>query len=271
MHGCPSEPPSLKAASFLIEFSLLWADKASPIFVTKLYCSMLNDRLVHSLFTVASLLFQRLGLMNVSSLQKKDNGRWLKAQRLKKTIKADFGAFIQKLELLPLPQPAHPKAPHPLTGLNFAVSDVFDIEGYVTGFGDPDWVRTHEASSWTSPVVLTLVKGGATCVGKTVVDELAYSIHGENKYYSTPTNPAEPACVPGGSSSGAAVAIAANSVDFSLGLFAKDPNILHRVGLVLMQLPFLDKCNPRKILLADDCFQLLKIPVDRVLQVVTNS
>ena len=50
----------------------------------------------------------------------------------------------------------------------------FDIEGYVTGFGHPDWVRTHEASSRTSPVVLALVEGGATCVGKTVVDELAY-------------------------------------------------------------------------------------------------
>ena len=50
----------------------------------------------------------------------------------------------------------------------------FDIEGYVTGFGHPDWVRTQEESSRTSPVVLALVEGGATCVGKTVVDELAY-------------------------------------------------------------------------------------------------
>lgn len=234
-------------------------------------------------------------------------------KRLKKTIKADFGAFIQKLELLPPPQPAPPKAPHPLTGLNFAVSDVFDIEGYVTGFGHPDWAKTHEPSSRTSPVVLTLVEGGATCVGKTVVDELAFSTHGENKHYSTPTNPAAPACIPGGSSSGAAVAVAANFVEFSLGidtlggvrvaaafcgvigfrpsygvvshtgiipvsssldtvgLFAKDPNILRRVGLVLLQLPYSDKRNPRQILLADDCFQLLKIPMERVSQVVINS
>ncbi|KAG8476630.1 hypothetical protein CXB51_030337 [Gossypium anomalum] len=240
-------------------------------------------------------------------------GIFLVTKRLKKTIKADFGAFIQKLELLPPPQPAPPKAPHPLTGLNFAVSDVFDIEGYVTGFGHPDWLRTHEPSTRTSPVVLALVEGGATCIGKTVVDELAYSIHGENKHYSTPTNPAAPARFPGGSSSGAAVAVAADFVDFSLGidtlggirvpaafcgvigfrpsygvisntgiipvsssldtvgLFAKDPSTLHRVGLVLLQLPFSVQRNPKQILLADDCFELLKIPKDRISQVVTNS
>ncbi|XP_031255979.1 outer envelope protein 64, chloroplastic-like [Pistacia vera] len=65
-------------------------------------------------------------------------------------------------------------------------------------------------------VFLTLVEGGATCVGKTVVDELAYSINGVSKHYRTPINPAAHARVPGGSCSGAAVAVAANLVDFSL-------------------------------------------------------
>ncbi|XP_062083487.1 uncharacterized protein LOC133789746 [Humulus lupulus] len=50
----------------------------------------------------------------------------------------------------------------------------FDINGQVTGFGHPDWARTHEAASGTCPVVSTLVEGGATCIGKIVVDELAY-------------------------------------------------------------------------------------------------
>lgn len=44
-----------------------------------------------------------------------------------------------------------------------------------------------------------------------------FSIIGENKHYGTPTNPAAQARVPGGSSSGAAVAVAAGLVDFSLG------------------------------------------------------
>ncbi|KAL0743438.1 hypothetical protein Bca4012_084951 [Brassica carinata] len=145
-------------------------------------------------------------------------GILLAAKKLKKTIREDFGAFVDKLLLLPPPQPAPPKAPHPLTGLSFAISDVFDVTGYVTGFGHPDWVRTHEAASSTCPVVSTLVEGGATCVGKTVVDELAFSISGENKHYEPPTNPAAHDRIPGGACSGAAVAVATNAVDFALGI-----------------------------------------------------
>lgn len=55
------------------------------------------------------------------------------------------------------------------------------------------------------------------------------------------------------------------------GLLAKDPSTLRRVGLVLLQLPFSVQRNPKQILLADDCFELLKIPKDRISQVVTNS
>uniref|UniRef100_A0A2P2LT83 Toc64 family protein n=1 Tax=Rhizophora mucronata TaxID=61149 RepID=A0A2P2LT83_RHIMU len=240
-------------------------------------------------------------------------GILLFTRRFKKAVREDFGAFVHKLQLLPPPQPAPPKAPHPLTGLTFAVSDLFDIEGYVTGFGHPDWARTHEAASRTSSAVSSLVEGGATCIGKTVVDELAYGISGENKHYGTPTNPAAPARVPGGSSSGAAVAVASNLIDFSLGVdtiggvrvpagycgiigfrpsygatphmgiipisasldtvgwFAKDPNILHCVGHLLLQLPFGAQRNPRQIIIADDCFQLIKMPVERVSQVVIKS
>jgi len=55
------------------------------------------------------------------------------------------------------------------------------------------------------------------------------------------------------------------------GLFARDPNVLRRVGHVLLQLPYVGQRNPRQIILADDCFQLLKMPVDRVTQAVTKS
>lgn len=44
----------------------------------------------------------------------------------------------------------------------------------MSGFGHPEWAKTHEAASRTSLVVSALVDGGATCVGKTVIDELAY-------------------------------------------------------------------------------------------------
>ena len=49
------------------------------------------------------------------------------------------------------------------------------------------------------------------------MDELAYSLNGENKHYGTPRNPACPDRVPGGSSSGSAVACASGDVDFAIG------------------------------------------------------
>lgn len=51
-------------------------------------------------------------------------GILLMTRKLKKAVKEDFGAFVERLQLLPPPQPAPPKAPHPLTGLSFAVSDM---------------------------------------------------------------------------------------------------------------------------------------------------
>lgn len=50
----------------------------------------------------------------------------------------------------------------------------FDIDGLVTGFGNPDWSRTHGVATGTSPIVSALVDGGATCTGKTVVDDMAF-------------------------------------------------------------------------------------------------
>ncbi|RWR76660.1 amidase 1 isoform X1 [Cinnamomum micranthum f. kanehirae] len=127
--------------------------------------------------------------------------------------KEEFGAFIEKFTL---PPPSN--SPQlPLHSLTFAVKDIFDIKGSVIGFGNPDWARTHEAATSTAPSVLAILDGGATSVGKTIMDEMAYSIDGENKHYGTPTNPCAPDRIPGGSSSGSAVAVAAELVDFSLG------------------------------------------------------
>ncbi|KAJ0975385.1 hypothetical protein J5N97_017350 [Dioscorea zingiberensis] len=127
----------------------------------------------------------------------------------------DSGAFIHRFELRPSSHPL-PGVQLPLQGLTFAVKDIFDINGHVTGFGNPNWARTHAAATSTSPVVLSVLEAGATCVGKTVMDEMAYSINGENYHYGTPVNPRAPDRVPGGSSSGSAVAVAAELVDFSL-------------------------------------------------------
>lgn len=105
----------------------------------------------------------------------------------------------------------------PLRGLSFAVKDVFDIAGHRTGNGNPVWLETHEPAAHTASAVERLLGAGARMVGKTQTDELTYSLNGENVHYGTPVNPNAPGRIPGGSSSGSAVAVAGRLVDFALG------------------------------------------------------
>ena len=105
----------------------------------------------------------------------------------------------------------------PLQGLSFAAKDIFDVVGYVTGGGNPDWKATHQPAQRNAWVVQTLMDAGAAMVGKTITDELTRGIFGENAHYGTPVNPRAPGRVPGGSSSGSASAVAGGLVDFALG------------------------------------------------------
>jgi len=109
------------------------------------------------------------------------------------------------------------KAGGPLSGLSFAAKDVFDIAGFRTGAGNPDWLRTHPPAEITASSVQRLLDAGATLVGKTHTDELTFSLNGENHHYGTPVNPNASGRIPGGSSSGSASAVAGGLVDFALG------------------------------------------------------
>ncbi|KAI9177878.1 hypothetical protein LWI28_020220 [Acer negundo] len=234
-------------------------------------------------------------------------------RKVKMSAPLDFGAFVERFELLPFPQPPPPAARQSLSGLTFAINDMFDLKGYVTGFGSLDWVRTHEEAGKTAVVVTLLLKNGATCVGKTVIDEMAFGITGENKHYGTPTNPLMPSHIPGGSSSGSAVAVATEIVDFALGTdtiggvripasfcgilgyrpsqgavctigilpnsqtldtvgwFARNPSILHRVGHVLLQLNAVEPRRSRRLVFADDLFQLSKVPKQKTVHVICKA
>ena len=105
----------------------------------------------------------------------------------------------------------------PLSGLTFAVKDVFHIAGHRTGFGSPEWLATHEPAAETAAVVRRLLDAGARMAGKTHSDEMAYSLTGENVHYGTPLNSRAPDRVPGGSSNGSVAAVAAGLVDFAIG------------------------------------------------------
>ena len=185
----------------------------------------------------------------------------------------------------------------PIAGLTFAVKDLFDFAGHVTGAGNPDWQRTHEPARITAVVVERLVSAGATALGKTHTDELSRGIFGENAHFGTPVNPRAPGRVPGGSSSGSAAAVAGELTDFALGTdtggsvrvpasfcgiygirpthgrlpltgvvgqapsfdtvgwFARDPNLLARVGAVLFGKE-IAATLPNRLVIAEDAFAI---------------
>ncbi|HEY5153754.1 MAG TPA: amidase family protein, partial [Acidimicrobiales bacterium] len=125
---------------------------------------------------------------------------------------ADPGAFV------PGPAAHRAGAPDgPLVGLTFAAKDLFDLIGLVTGAGNPDWARTHEPASADADAVAALLGAGATLAGRTITDELAFSIIGMNPHYGTPRNAVAGDRIPGGSSSGSASAVAHGLVDVALG------------------------------------------------------
>ncbi|GAB3645609.1 amidase [Glycomyces tarimensis] len=105
----------------------------------------------------------------------------------------------------------------PLSGLRLAVKDVFDVAGMPTGAGNPRWLETHDVPQDDSVAVARLRRAGASVVGKTITDELAWSINGTNAHYGAPDNPVGPGRMPGGSSSGSASAVALGLADIGLG------------------------------------------------------
>lgn len=105
----------------------------------------------------------------------------------------------------------------PLAGLTFAAKDLFDVAGYPTGGGNPDWARQSKLPTRHAWAVQRLLDAGATLIGKTITDEISLGILGENPFDGTPLNPSAPDRVPGGSSSGSASAVAQGLCDTALG------------------------------------------------------
>jgi amidase len=105
----------------------------------------------------------------------------------------------------------------PLSGLTFAVKDLFDVAGVPTGGGNHDWAKANPVPERHAWAVQVLLDAGAELVGKTITDEVSLGILGESAFDGTPLNSAAPDRVPGGSSSGSAAAVAAGQCDTALG------------------------------------------------------
>ena len=195
----------------------------------------------------------------------------------------------------------------PLSNMTFAAKDIFDVKGFVTGGGNPDWKATQNPAEQTAWAVQMLVDAGAVMVGKTLTDELTRGIFGENAHYGTPVNSNALGRVPGGSSSGSASAVAGTLVDFALGSdtggsvrvpasfcglyglrpthgriplsgvlpqsssydtvgwFARDIETFAKVGTVILQSE-ISNTLPKKVIIAEDAFELLDRSTYEVLQ-----
>ena len=119
-----------------------------------------------------------------------------------------------------MPYPDAP-VPHagtgPLAGLTFAVKDLFHVAGYPTSGGQPLLLAQSGIKARTAPTVQKLLDAGAVFAGKTLTDELAFSMNGNNAHFGAPINGGAPDRITGGSSSGSAAAVSNSLVDFALG------------------------------------------------------
>lgn len=129
---------------------------------------------------------------------------------------------------MPLHDPAHAFVPYPdapvarastgpLADLSFAAKDLFDVAGYPTGGGNPIVLAMSGIKTRTAPTVQKLLDAGARFAGKTVTDELAFSMNGNNAHFGAPINGGAPLRITGGSSSGSASAVSSSLCDFALG------------------------------------------------------
>jgi len=102
----------------------------------------------------------------------------------------------------------------PLYGVPFAIKDNIDLAGHPTTAACREFSYVAQASA---AVVERLVAAGAIALGKTNLDQFATGLVGTRSPYGVPGNAFDPAYIPGGSSSGSAVAVAAGLASFALG------------------------------------------------------
>jgi amidase len=102
-------------------------------------------------------------------------------------------------------------------GARLAVKDVIDVAGVPTTAGCRAVAAEAKPATADAACLAGARAAGTRIVGKANLHELALGVTGENPWYGTPTNPLDPRLVPGGSSSGSAVAVATGEADVAYG------------------------------------------------------
>jgi len=106
-------------------------------------------------------------------------------------------------------------------GTTVAVKDIIDLAGMVTTAGCRALERAESPAAADAACMAglraALDAGDAQIVGRTNLSELAMGADGVNGWFGTPRNPLDPALIPGGSSSGSAVAVATGEAEVGIG------------------------------------------------------
>jgi amidase len=105
----------------------------------------------------------------------------------------------------------------PGRGPRLAVKDLIDVEGTPTTAGCRAVADRAEPAAADAPCMAGAHAADARIMGKANLYELAFGASGVNPWFGTPANPFDPALVPGGSSSGSAVAVATDEADVAYG------------------------------------------------------
>ena len=101
--------------------------------------------------------------------------------------------------------------------LRLAVKDNIDMKGVVTTAGSQIFSETHKPAEKDAPCLAIARRRQVQIIGKTNMTEFALSPSGMNEYFGTPVNPLKRSLIPGGSSSGNAVAVASGMADVAFG------------------------------------------------------
>ena len=137
-------------------------------------------------------------------------------EALSRACLATFGGAYTYIDDTGARLAAQQKKYGPLAGIPVAVKDLIAVAGRPIGASSAVREGTP-ASAGDAPVVAALRQAGAIVIGTTALHEFAFGVTGINGYSGTPRNPHDASCVPGGSSSGSAVAVAEGSARIAIG------------------------------------------------------
>jgi aspartyl-tRNA(Asn)/glutamyl-tRNA(Gln) amidotransferase subunit A len=105
----------------------------------------------------------------------------------------------------------------PLAGIPISIKDCFDVAGYRTSTGSRFYQEQSRICATDSGIARRVRSAGGIIMGKTHLNQLAYGLTGENLDFGNCLQPANPTCLTGGSSSGAAASILEGSAMCAIG------------------------------------------------------